>query len=366
MSRCFPYPPPGYTLSGDRKEALIESIKIQKDKVKSEEQRKKDRKREKKEKKKEKKQKLTHKDNEKNHEKSLNVAHGHIDKKSRAAAADVKGQSLLQKVSKAEADQLERSSLTEERGKPVLLPSTSADSTENSNKRKRQSSPLDCARAPGKIIRIKLSSKNQNPSPIDASVNEQQQTQMCSTSGRPSFPSCNKDEVVFRQRTEDLLSCTLKAQIPVIGRDPICSSSQQIEHVPLQKTPKTLVPSVTTPMQKSALVTGKDICSIPKPIDPVLKTPAPHLSRVQRNALRYKNLTEMWVPPQLDFALPEDTDEVDWLFKGKKNQGISLEKRCSTSVNDVKSCSSSSIMWPSRAQYLQEVDIYALPYTIPF
>lgn len=28
MSRCFPYPPPGYVRNGIRDEALIESIKV--------------------------------------------------------------------------------------------------------------------------------------------------------------------------------------------------------------------------------------------------------------------------------------------------------------------------------------------------
>ncbi|XP_073289995.1 uncharacterized protein [Primulina huaijiensis] len=40
MSRCFPYPPPGCTLSRSSEDTLIESIKLQKERVKAKEQRK--------------------------------------------------------------------------------------------------------------------------------------------------------------------------------------------------------------------------------------------------------------------------------------------------------------------------------------
>ncbi|EPS64554.1 hypothetical protein M569_10229, partial [Genlisea aurea] len=121
MSRCLPYPPPGYTLRRAGEAALIESIKPQKRKEKS--QRKTDKKRDKKERSKEKK----------------NKSHGlrkSVDDKTRP-----------------ETDPLERSSLSEEHGLPVVLgvPSSSTESIENSNKRKRNLLPDDCPPFSGKI-----------------------------------------------------------------------------------------------------------------------------------------------------------------------------------------------------------------------
>ncbi|KAK6131306.1 hypothetical protein DH2020_034956 [Rehmannia glutinosa] len=204
MSRCFPYPPPGYTLSRATKDSLIESIKLR-----------------------------------------------------------YKGK-FLHKGTKAEAEQLEQSSLTEEHGKPVCLhvPNTSCDSTENSsNKRKRHSSPEEVTR----------------------------------------------------------------------GHEQICSTSQPIETFVARKIPNpSTTGAVLTPMQKAEL--------------------------------QYKNLIESLVAPQPHDALL-NADDSDWLFKGKNQEFCGEKKRISG--NDSMSCSSSSGLWP-RAQYLREVDVYALPFTVPF
>ncbi|KAI3464809.1 hypothetical protein Pfo_021472 [Paulownia fortunei] len=325
MSRCFPYPPPGYTLSRATKEALIESIKLQKERVKAKEQKKKkEKRREKKEKRKEKKDKTNQ-----NLDKS-DVVQGHIGEK---FWADTKGEFLC-KGSKAEPEQLEKSSLTEEHGKPVCLrvPSSSSDSTENSNKRKRLSSPIDGTRGNGKIIRIRLPSKKQNQS--DASANEQQ---LCSTSGRTHFPSQNKDDTGLRRRSEDF--CCTSEGTSNIGQGLV------------RRTDKEQI-SLTSQLIKT-VAAGKT--QIPSANDAVMTS-------MQREELQYKNLIENWVPPQWQDATP-DTDDLDWLFQGK-NQDIRAKKR-QISGNDSISCSSSSALWPC-AQYLQEVDVFALPFTVPF
>lgn len=115
--------------------------------MKAEEQRKKEKKREKKEKKKDKKEKKQKKNQ--NVDKS-DIVQSHIGEKS---WIDAKAE-FFHKGGKAESEQLERSSLTEEHEKPVCfrVPSSSSDSTENSNKRKRHSSPVDVSRGHGKIV----------------------------------------------------------------------------------------------------------------------------------------------------------------------------------------------------------------------
>ncbi|KAK6115729.1 hypothetical protein DH2020_007998 [Rehmannia glutinosa] len=162
MSRCFPYPLPGYTLSRARNEALIESIKLQKEKESKKE--KKDKRKEKKEKRKEKKEKKERR-KEKKDETNQNldkpdIVKGHIGQKD---CSDTKDE-FLHKGIEAETEQLERSSLTEEHARPVSLsvPSTSFDSTENSKKRKRHSSTVDDNHKHGKVTLIQLSLKKQN------------------------------------------------------------------------------------------------------------------------------------------------------------------------------------------------------------
>ncbi|CAA0813362.1 Unknown protein [Striga hermonthica] len=156
MSRCFPYPPPGYTLSGARNEAaLIESIKFQKEKErKLERKEKKERRKEKKAKRKERKARKK----EKNEKANLNPGESDIQKllisaeKSSIQKHDISPKSFsnrkieaLQKKRAAENNQSEQSSLTEEQALPssLFIPSSSSESTENSKKRKRQSPPED-------------------------------------------------------------------------------------------------------------------------------------------------------------------------------------------------------------------------------
>lgn len=73
---------------------------------------------------------------------------------------------------------------------------------------------------------------------------------------------------------------------------------------------------------------------------------------------QYKSLMENWNPPSLqsyNFGLDDDDDQ-SWLFQRKPKQARVEEKNVG----------SSSALWPPRAQYLPDVDIYALPYTVPF
>ncbi|KAL0438396.1 UNVERIFIED_CONTAM: hypothetical protein Slati_2322600 [Sesamum latifolium] len=328
MSRCFPYPPPGYTLSRASEEALIESIKLQKEREKPKEEKKKDKKREKKEKKKEKKEKKKEKKDKTHHNLDKpGIVHGHINKN---IWPEAKGE-LLYKGSQAEPEQIERSSLTEEHGQPVSLcaPSTSSDSTENSNKRKRHSSPADVSRGHSKIIRIRLPSKKPNES--DAS------DRICSTSGRAPFTSQNKDDISLKHNRGNVC-CTLQGISNIAQGLPQRTDTEQICSTSGQRNPV------------NAVKTG-----IPSANNKVM-TP------MQRMELQYKNLIENWIPPQWqDSSL--DSDEQDWLFQGK-NEGKRAEKR-QKAGNDSLPCSSSSAIWP-HAQYLQEVDVYALPFTVPF
>lgn len=87
-------------------------------------------------------------------------------------------------------------------------------------------------------------------------------------------------------------------------------------------------------------------------------------SRASCRASQYRELIENWVePPLLPSLLSTDNDDDQgWLLKANKNQNCGVEKRIAAS--DSLSCGD-SVSWP-RARLLPEVDMYALPFTVPF
>ncbi|XP_051139471.1 stress response protein NST1-like isoform X2 [Andrographis paniculata] len=335
MSRCFPYPLPGYALGGASHEALIESIKLRKrENAKQKKKEKKTYKKGEEEKRKDRKERKERKRKSEDktcqgREKS-NTPQSHIDKK---LSANVKGD-LLPSGSKTEPEQLERSTLTEEHGQSVHLhaPSTSSDSTENSNKRKRPSSPMDVPNVRGKIIRIRLSSKKQN----ESNVSSLGEPQLCSTSGQAESISHDNSKTALRY--PGAISCNTTNQTDSIPQGPLQRSNQK-EICSTSRPTSTLAPVGTR-------------------IPPTTTTATPKLHKME---LKLKNIMENWFPPRLE-DVPQDLDDQDWLFGRKKC--IPTEKRQKPVIPSVP-CSSDAALWP-RAQHLPEVDIYALPFTVPF
>ncbi|CAA3021496.1 Hypothetical predicted protein [Olea europaea subsp. europaea] len=326
MSRCFPYPPPGYSLSRAGNEALIESIKLQKEREKSNEERKKEKRREKKEKRKEKKEKT----NENSRGKSHNVDNACVGEN---IWMDSRG-GLLHKGKKAEIEQLEKSSLTEELEQPACsrIPSSSSESTENSNKRKRRTSSIGGSNSLGNIIKIRLPSRKKNEP--DASFDK---PQLCSTSGRMDIPVQRKDEIAVRA-----------------SRGTVCSTSQGthnlVRGVPAG-TDKELVFSASRQTEAAAHVKLGSSFGASAALTPM-----------QRLELQYKNLVENWVPPDLH-TLANDLDDQEWLFQ-RKDKDVCAVKRIRSSA-DAISCSNSLALWP-QSRYLPDADICALPYVVPF
>ncbi|TQD76750.1 hypothetical protein C1H46_037701 [Malus baccata] len=142
MSRCFPYPPPGYVKKGIRDEALIDSIKLQREDEKVKKEKKREKKREKKEKK---AQENGEPENKHSHKRR------HKDERHQK---DEKGTDHGKKR-KHETENLDKSGLTEEHEQPVGS-QNSSDSTVNSNKRQKQDSPPDGRHNSASILRIRL------------------------------------------------------------------------------------------------------------------------------------------------------------------------------------------------------------------
>ncbi|XP_073123240.1 uncharacterized protein [Henckelia pumila] len=344
MSRCFPYPPPGYTPSRASKEALIESIKLQKEKEKAKAQKKKEKRREKEDERKERKgerNEIRKKKNEKTdpNSKKRKTDEGKGEKKGRREERNEKPdldsnkfdfpKEQIGKNISTHREQLERSGLTEEHAQPICLqlPSTSSESTENSSKRKRSSSPVNVIRGHGTIIRIQLASKKQKLS--DLSTNEQQ---LCSTSGRTDLPPLRNRQPNFSllpEKTSDFLLGDFNR----------------------------------TDEKKITLTSGKS-----EPAAPAKTGTPPGLDAIEGSkkspeSVQYQNLIENWVPPSLQDA-PSSPEDLDWLVCSK-DHGLRSERRQKFENNSMF-CSSSSSLWQPRAQLLPEVDVYALPFTVPY
>lgn len=83
----------------------------------------------------------------------------------------------------------------------------------------------------------------------------------------------------------------------------------------------------------------------------------------QKLLKKYTDLLGNFIPPTQQ-SLSFDAEDQDWLF-GVKHQKEPMQLDRSSTVDSQISCSSSCSMWP-KARHIPEVDIYALPYTIPF
>ncbi|XVF62212.1 hypothetical protein PTKIN_Ptkin08bG0199300 [Pterospermum kingtungense] len=328
MSRCYPYPPPGYVKNGIRDEALIESIKVQREEEKAKKDRKKEPRgkkepREKKEKKREKKERDKARDNGEIESKK----HGH--KRRRKDERDQQDQNGgdHRKKRKNEVEAFEKSTLTEEHGH-AAGPQNSSDSTLNSDKRQKLSSPPDSGRNPGSIIRIRLpSQRHKDPEVLPS------KEQPCSTSGRIDDASVQMLEHAtrpVRELEEHPCSTSSRPELTSkLSKENPCSSPGASES--LTHYAEALLPS--------------NLCSS---CPPTL-------------ALEFKNVIEDWVVPALQSELTSFSDE-DWLFQ--KNQGHNSGVESSKEGN-VGLCRVHSTTWP-RACYLPEADIYALPFTVPF
>ncbi|XP_068646203.1 uncharacterized protein [Aristolochia californica] len=131
MSRCIPYPPPGYEARKVDK-SLIESIKLQRETEKAKKEKRKEKKREKKEKKEKSREDGVKADKNrsslKRHKEERKQLKNYPDKKYEVV------------------EQLEKSSLTVEYGQPAnvgrRLGSSDSDSTQNSSCKRKRADPL--------------------------------------------------------------------------------------------------------------------------------------------------------------------------------------------------------------------------------
>ncbi|KZV33166.1 muscle M-line assembly protein unc-89-like [Dorcoceras hygrometricum] len=315
MSRCFPYPPPGFTLSRSSEDALIESIKFQKERKRAKEEKKRGKEKKERRKEKDKKRKVRNENANQNKDK-YDISKGQC------------GKNFW-----ANSEHLEKSGLTEEHDQPkgLRVPSTSSDSTENSTKKKRDFSYVDGGRGHGNIITIRMASKKQC---FPNSANDEL---LCSTSGSTGIPAQDKNEIGHKSKRESIYIPTEETR--KFGRGFIAGTKKEL----------------------ICLISGNDAGA-----SGITETSSVHDavgSSTQKGELKYNKLIQAWLPPQLEDKCLK-ADDLDWLFNGK-NQGNGVEKRLKSECDGL-SCSSSSTLWHPHARFLPEVDVHALPYTVPF
>ncbi|XP_023002403.1 uncharacterized protein LOC111496256 [Cucurbita maxima] len=352
MSRCFPYPPPGYARKVARTEAaLIESIKLLSERREKGTERKKEKSKHKKEKSKDKK----HKSKE------------HRDKSSRSRrdSTDQKQKEVkdLLQGTKVEAEQLEKSGLTEEHGQPVWpqSPGYLSDGTQSNHKRKRGASLQpneDCK--PGKVIRIKLASSLSQQE--DSSAGSEQ---TCSTTGRRNSLHQTRDEnssrVPIVQKTSftslDQKRVENSSRVPIVQKTSLTSLDQKRDENSRSR------PIV----QKTSLTIADTAVAVQDPIsEPNIKDLPLHAVDIgsthrkrKPSESAYEDLFDKWVPPTLQ--LGQQTVDEEWLFGTKKQDE---RTKTNQAFSHAPICRRSSL-WP-RGQFVPEADVYLLPYTIPF
>ncbi|KAA8532003.1 hypothetical protein F0562_006855 [Nyssa sinensis] len=316
MSRCFPYPPPGYEKIGTAHETLVKSIK-----------RAEKAKKERKEKRGERKEEEKRRENGEIEKKR----HGHKKRhKDERSQEDQQGQKHG-KRRKNETDQFEKSSLTEEHGRPVGSHNhcDSSDSTLNSNRWQKHSSPSDDRHSPGSIIRIRLPvQRHKDPELLPSKV------QSCFALGSSDALLQEKKEHAPRPVGEGIEHHHYNSRI--ISQD-IASKLSKEKPCPSSGSSEFLSQKLQT-AATSCLHHGSSLLE-----------------------LKFRDLIENWVPPILESECT-DLDDQEWLFPTKHNHSFGV-KRFEAGMDVLtRKCSAS---WPG-ACYLPEVDVYALPFTVPF
>ncbi|XP_041021848.1 uncharacterized protein LOC121263120 [Juglans microcarpa x Juglans regia] len=218
MSRCYPYPPPGFVKDGG---PWFDCIKLQREREKIKTEIKKEKKREKKEKKEKRK-------SDRGKEKPTGTGHGKRRKldyqkydQLERSREESQGAHIQIQI-EAEAEQLERSGLTDEHEQPTCSINVCSDSLQGSNKWIRDTSPTSGLRSHGAIVRIRLHSKDQDNEKVRSTTGRVDDFHAQHKNGSVKLPS--QEQGCFTNTKENILAEKLtirpkkEATCPVTGR----------------------------------------------------------------------------------------------------------------------------------------------------
>ncbi|XP_024016612.1 glutamic acid-rich protein isoform X3 [Eutrema salsugineum] len=305
MSRCYPFPPPGYV----RDESLIESIKGAKEEVKRE---KKDRKHKKEKKRKE-------RENEADRSKKHRHKKRRKDEKTTAIASSKKvdDDDGHRGLMNSEVASLEKSCLTVDLELQTSS-QNSCDSTLHSNERPDKSQTQSQPPLDESGIRVWLPGKEQKDPEAEVMMmtNEDQKQLPSSLSEAPREKRKDPTKLSKEEKTGPLKD-NRRVSTLLVREKP--SSSHQETNGPSKLCRK---------------------CS-------------------PSTASRFLNLIENWAPDRVESKLTDSEDQEWWLvmkFGAKRHHPVS---------NQTTSNGSGSMVWPT-ARFLPEVEVHALPFTVPF
>ncbi|CAN8271232.1 unnamed protein product [Cochlearia groenlandica] len=293
MSRCYPFPPPGYV----RNESLIESIKGTKEEFKREKRHSKH--------KKDKKRK------ERADEAELSKKHHHH-KRQRRKDESVKA---TKKVDDSEVVELrEKSCLTMELELQTSS-QNSCDSTLRSNVGPKQV---------------------QSQQTLDGMHNDSASTNEAPRDALRVSSEKRKDTIFGSPREISAELGKEKKAIPI--KD---GKSRETKGQPSMK----LGEEKPSSSHQEAIVLSKQLCSKCRP----------------STAALFLNLIENWTPDRVKSKLTDSEDRDLWLLM---KSGAKRQHQVSNQTTTING-SSSSTAWPA-ARFLPEVEVYALPYAVPF
>ncbi|RID52800.1 hypothetical protein BRARA_G00238 [Brassica rapa] len=308
MSRCYPFPPPGYVRNETRDESLIGSIKGTKEEVKRDRKHKKDKKR---------KERDTEADNS-----SKKHRHGKRRRKDESANSSKKVHDGRGSISKNELECLEKSCLTVE-----LEQQTSSQNSCDSRPNHIQSPLLPDGRQYGSetSLRVLLHGKE----------HEHQDAEVMLT---------NKDH-------SESLAHTSANEAPL---DPliVCQEKRKRE--------------ITTKLSKEKnTVSLESDRQISKPLGKETHQETAGASKLCRKcpsstAVRFLDLIENWAPDLVESKLIDTEDQELWLVVK-----VGAKRHHHQVNNQTTSNGRSSMVWPT-ARFLPEAELHALPFTVPF
>ncbi|CAN1127332.1 hypothetical protein LINPERPRIM_LOCUS29569 [Linum perenne] len=278
---------------------------------------------------------------------------------------------------KLKVEEAESSGVTEEHGLPASSrsPSNSSESVKGSNKTTtrddcKTDNPQERKR---KTIRIPL---NGSKSKVPVSVE------------KPCLPSTSssKPTPVIGHRPRDTVAATSSSKpTPVIGhrpRDIVAATSSSKPTNANEDRPRD---AVATTSSSHLTDVREDRPRHPVAAAPETSTSFPDLTKKEKDASAkvssgshskgsrrlnkkmsiYESLTNGWAFPAL-VAEQSETEDLDWLSTSRKSGRHTSSSKANPNNGAASTCSASlCTTWP-KAQCLPEVDVYALPYTIPF
>ncbi|CAK8569718.1 unnamed protein product [Lathyrus sativus] len=148
-------------------------------------------------------------------------------------------------------------------------------------------------------------------------------------------------------------------QHPVSSTSKVCRPPLSKDQSPSQLNVNSCSKVCRPPLQKdetrSLLEVSKPLNSLDPPSKPLKN------KTVDKESLRMESLYNslLKIPPVTYYF---DSMDQDWLFSSALTEAKPVSKK--QKIDDAIQCSKS--LWPSRAQYMPEVEMYALPYTVPF